>query len=369
MNVSAGQTIASDQRELLESVGYDELNRAGMSLIVDHEVVSALSMHPDVEVLSLRDALQKHDWLQDLMFGLIDPDLNDHVRQAAELIHDPVGYFVHVRHGAKVSLPIQLFTIMDTAQARQFTHNITVIEPGAQVEIVSGSAVPSHVHAGHHVSIDECYIGEGATYRSVSVEQWGKNMVTHGYSRTKLAPDAVMTSLSIQLGPIKQHRSESVSYLDDRSRMKELSVVLAPPGTDRWIETTVELNGVGSASESITRMVAAGGNITNKSTLAGSGENSKGFLGCDGLKLDDEGEIFSVPALRAVASSSQLSHEASVGMIAVEKLEYLMAAGLGEEDARDLIVQGFLNLETEMLPDAVAGLVREAVHTAKSGFM
>src|SRR3546814_10918591 len=97
------------------------------------------------------------------MFKLINPTENEHVAQAAESRHAPVGHFIRVRKGAKVRLPVQVFTLLETPQGRQFHHNITVIEEGAEVEMISGSAVPPSVHAGHHLSISETYLREGAT--------------------------------------------------------------------------------------------------------------------------------------------------------------------------------------------------------------
>src|SRR3546814_12656591 len=91
------------------------------------------------------------------MFKLINPTENEHVAQAAESRHAPVGHFIRVRKGAKVRLPVQVFTLLETPQGRQFHHNITVIEEGAEVEMISGSAVPPSVHAGHHLSISETY--------------------------------------------------------------------------------------------------------------------------------------------------------------------------------------------------------------------
>src|SRR3546814_1356083 len=72
------------------------------------------------------------------MFKLINPTENEHVAQAAESRHAPVGHFIRVRKGAKVRLPVQVFTLLETPQGRQFHHNITVIEEGAEVEMISG---------------------------------------------------------------------------------------------------------------------------------------------------------------------------------------------------------------------------------------
>ena len=76
-----------------------------------------------------------------------------------------------------------------------------------------------------------------------------------------------------------------------------------------------------------------------------------------------------IPSLCARAEGAQLSHEASVGMIDSDKLNYLMASGMTEDAARDLIVQGFLSLDDAVVPDAVKARVADMIVQAKSGGM
>src|SRR3546814_12203316 len=109
-------------------------------LLVDQDVRHIAVNDPDVEILPLKDALTRYDWVQDLMFKLINPTENEHVAQAAESRHAPVGHFIRVRKGAKVRLPVQVFTLLETPQGRQFPHTIPVIVEGAAVAMIPGSA-------------------------------------------------------------------------------------------------------------------------------------------------------------------------------------------------------------------------------------
>jgi Fe-S cluster assembly scaffold protein SufB len=47
----------------------------------------------------------------------------------------------------------------------------------------------------------------------------------------------------------------------------------------------------------------------------------------------------------------ELSHEASVGKIAQDEIEYLMARGMDEDEATSTIVRGFLNTDIMGLPE------------------
>ena len=362
--------IDASEETILRQVGYDgETARSATAILVDHELRVASSETEGVEIMSIQDALMRYEWVQDLMFNLISPDENELLRQSVELLNDPIGTFVYVHDGASVQLPIQSFTMLEVPQKRQFTHNITVIGKGAEVEMIAGAAVPENVHAGHHVSIDETYLREGARCRSVSIERWGANMTVDSYSRSEIGPGAETISNQIMLAPLRRHLSDTKTYVGADASCNDQAIIFAPEGARRVFESETYLTAPGARSESIARMVSAGGDIINRALLAGQAPGVSGFLGCDGLKLSDIGEILAVPALKAESAEAQLSHEASVGMIDAEKLAYLMASGLNEDRARDLIVQGFLSLKDDYVPEDMRTRVTEMIAAAKSGGM
>jgi Fe-S cluster assembly scaffold protein SufB len=362
--------LTSEETERLTRIGYQlDSERAGTCILADQQVRHISVQDNQVEILPIADALKRYDWVQDLMFSLIPPDEDDNVRQAAESTQPPVGHFVRIMPGAKIRLPVQLFTLIETPQQRQFFHNITVVEKDGDVEFVTGSSVPASVHAGHHISISESFLREGASCRSISVEQWGPDMEVHSYARAHLGKAAQSTSTSIMMSPIRRHYSYSRTEIEENGVSNDQAVVFAPAGTTRVMEADILLKGRGARSETITRMVTGGGAITNRNMLVGEAPGTKGFVGCNGLKLGPEGEIVSIPGLRAISPESELSHEASIGMISRDKMAYLMATGLSEERARDLVLQGFLRLEEHQMPEALRLEIKAMIAAAKSGSM
>ncbi len=370
MNSTINNNISEQEQALLQDVGYKQTeSRAGTCIIVDKAVKYSDSHDDGVVVLPLKQALLEYDWLQDLMFNLISPEENEHVKQASELMDDPIGHFIYVKEGAEVDLPVQTFSILDIPQGRQFTHNIMVIGANAKVNIISGSTVPDSVHAGHHVSINETYLRENAVCNSLSVEHWGKNMQIDSYSRTQLDKNATSITTEIVINSTKRHFTDSKTYVGEGATNQDESIAFSPVGSHRIMESEVYLQGENSQSESISRMVSAGGSISNSARLIGDASNSKGFLGCDGLKLTDDGEILSIPSLLARKHDSQLSHEASIGMIDKDKVAYLMASGMSEDEARSLLIKGFLKLNECELPESVKQSVLKTIDLAKSGAM
>ncbi|WP_147105239.1 SufD family Fe-S cluster assembly protein [Tateyamaria sp. syn59] len=369
-SVPTAQDLSNSQRNILCDVGFDDQSkRAATGILIDRAMRIARSNDAGVEIMPLADALRTYDFVQDLMFGLVAPDENEHVAKVAEHMHDPLGHFIWVKAGAKVTLPVQSFTVLETPQARQFTHDITLIDEGAEVEMISGAAVPHTVHRGRHISIGECYMRAGSSCKSVSIEHWGEGMEVYSYGYSKLDEDARNQATSVMMAPIARSVSLSVSKLAAGAKSTSQAIVFAPDGTERRIETETHLLGAGATSEDVARMVAAGGTIINVARLVGDSAGTSGFLGCDGLKLTDRGDIVAVPELKARAEGAMLSHEASVGIIDDEKLNYLMATGIDEDAARGLIIQGFLSLNSDAIPPTLRDRVAQLIADSKSGGM
>ena len=78
--------------------------------------------------------------------------------------------------------------------------------------------------------------------------------------------------------------------------------------------------------------------------------------------LHPKGVIHAIPELEAKTDNAELSHEAAVGKIAPEEIEYLMARGLNEDEATATIVRGFLNVDIEGLPETLVQEIDKAIN-------
>jgi Fe-S cluster assembly scaffold protein SufB len=107
--------------------------------------------------------------------------------------------------------------------------------------------------------------------------------------------------------------------------------------------------------------------VINRGHIIGEVAGSRGHMECNGLLLAEDGVIHAIPELEGRSPAIALSHEASVGMISREELAYLMASGLGEESARSLIIQGFLEVPLADLPPFLQQTVRGLITQAKNG--
>ena len=66
--------------------------------------------------------------------------------------------------------------------------------------------------------------------------------------------------------------------------------------------------------------------------------------------LPGESNLLYTPYIDIQEDDTNMSHEATVGKVSAEQVFYLMSRGLTENEATNLIVQGFLEVFTKELP-------------------
>jgi len=71
---------------------------------------------------------------------------------------------------------------------------------------------------------------------------------------------------------------------------------------------------------------------------------------CDALMLDDISRSDTYPYIDIQEDDTTMTHEAVVGKISADQVFYLMSRGLTENEATNLIIQGFLEVFTKELP-------------------
>ncbi len=103
--------------------------------------------------------------------------------------------------------------------------------------------------------------------------------------------------------------------------------------------------------------------------LIGNAPGIKAHLECRGLILSDRGVVHAIPELEGHAKDVDMSHEAAVGKIAQDEIEYLMARGLTEDEATSTIVRGFLNVDIEGLPRQLKDEIDKLINSSDAGGM
>ena len=117
----------------------------------------------------------------------------------------------------------------------------------------------------------------------------------------------------------------------------------------------------------MSRSVCRGGKIIARGRLVGNHADAKAHLECRSIMLTDGGSTTAIPELEANVADVEMTHEAAVGKIARDQIEYLMSRGLSEDDAVSMIVRGFLVGSINGLPENLRKEIDEAIEKANLG--
>jgi Fe-S cluster assembly scaffold protein SufB len=201
------------------------------------------------------------------------------------------------------------------------------------------------------------------------IHTWGENIEVYPRSAAVVEENGVFLSNYVCMQPVhKVQMYPTATLKGDNSVARFSSIVIASPTSHLDLGSRAILKGKGASAELITRAITKGGTIISRGHIKGETAGTRGHLECKGLILQD-GMIYAVPEIEGSVVGTELSHEAAVGKLAQEEIEYLMSRGLSEEEATATIIRGFLDVKITGLPGALQKQIDASIDVAeKSGF-
>ena len=357
-----------DQERLRQSgIELSMINRCGSYLQTNQDVQHATCSAEGVEVLSIADALKRYDWLEDYYWKIMPKD-RDEITKAVAAQEAPRGYVIIGRKGTKNILPVQACLYLGREQI-QYVHNIIIAEEGAELHIVSGCASGRHVgKGGAHYGISEFYVQKNAKISFTMIHTWGEEIEVYPRSASVVEEGGTFLSNYVCMQPVKKVQMYPTANLKGRNSVARFSsIVIGTPGSLLDIGSRAILGAEGASAELITRAITRGGTIISRGEIQGNIHGTRGHLECKGLILKN-GLIHAIPEIKGSVVGTELSHEAAVGKIAQEEIEYLMARGLSEDEATATIIRGFLDVRIAGLPEVLQKQIDTAIDTAEKGF-
>lgn len=343
--------------------GFDQEKSANF-FARDRQILDTHSATDAIEILPIAVALEKYEWLSQLSFTLVRSDQDEYVQQVSQ--HgDKLGYFIRVKAGEKVTLPLYTCYMIDTSSFTQCAHNIVIAEKGAEFHLISGCTSSAHALSGRHIGVTEFFLHEDAVVTNTMIHSWGKEVEVYPRSAAHVGKNAKFISTYIALTGVKKLQMDPLAIIEEGGLGEFYSVIYAPENSYYDVGSTVLLNGKDASSQIVSRVVSNGGNVITRGKIIGQKSGGRGSMACNGLLLSEKGMIHAIPELVGENPHLELSHEASVGMISKEELSYLMASGIEEEKAKSLIIEGFLDLHIPSLPDYLQRQINAIIKDTK----
>ena len=242
---------------------------------------------------------------------------------------------------------------INAENAGQFERTLIIAEPGSYVHYVEGCTAPTYSSDSLHSAVVEIIVKEGARVRYTTIQNWSKNVYNLVTKRTSVYRDGTMEWVDGNLGSKLTMKYPSCYLLEPGAKGEILSVAFAGDGQHQ-----------DAGGKIIHAAPNTTGTISSKSISKGSGRTSyrglvkiypgmngcKSHVNCDALLLDDASRSDTYPYMEIEEQDVAVTHEATVSKIGEEQLFYLMSRGIGEIEARAMIVRGFIEPIAKELP-------------------
>jgi uncharacterized protein len=340
--------IEDREKETLASSGMDasEETRSASFLQKDNRVFFSRSLSSDVEILDIREAMEKIPEARE-NYGRAFKALNREYPQDTE-----GGYFIRIKKGAVVQMPIQACLFLKSQGFKQKVHNLVIVEEGAKVYLITGCSASTAAKEGFHLGISEFFIHKDAYLNFTMIHSWQEEVSVKPMSIALLDEGSAYVSNYICMRPVKEITMYPTAVLSgERSRASFNSLVLSHPNCLHDIGSRAILRAKNTQAEMIARAVSLGGNVISRGHIKAESPLVKGHLECRGLMLSEKGHIYAIPEMETDFRDVDLSHEAAIGKISKDEIEYLCARGFSGNEAQSIIVRGFMDVNILGLPE------------------
>jgi Fe-S cluster assembly protein SufB len=346
-------------KKTFEKLGIPEAERkflAGVGAQYDSEVVYHSVREELVKLgvvfMGTDQALKEYPEIFQTYFGTVVPP-EDNKFSALNSAVWSGGSFVYVPKGVEVPLPLQAYFRINGENTGQFERTLIVVDEGAKVHYIEGCTAPLYATDSLHVAVVEVIALAGSKVRYTTIQNWSNDVYNLVTKRAHAHENAHVEWIDANTGSRLTMKYPSI-YLRGRGATADIiSVAVAGKGQHQDTGAKAVHLAPDTRSRIVSKSVSKDG---GRASYRGHLKVSPGSTGvvasvrCDALMLDDQSRSDTYPYIDIQEDDTTMTHEATVGKISQDQVFYLMSRGLTENEAQNLIVQGFLEVFTKELP-------------------
>lgn len=370
--------VPEDIKDTFDRLGIPDAEKTslgGVGAQYDSEVVYH-SIQEDmvkqgVIYTDMESALTEHeDLVKEYFMTLVPP--KDHKFAA---LHGAVwsgGSFVYVPAGVHVEMPLQSYFRLNAAGAGQFEHTLIIVEPGASLHFIEGCSAPKYNVTNLHAGCVELFVKEGARLRYSTIENWSRNMMNLNTKRALVEKDGIIEWVSGSFGSHISCLYPCSVLHGENARCEFTGVTFASKGQNLDTGASVIHAAPHTSANINTRTISkAGGMATYRSAVkvTKNADHAKCSVNCESLMLDNKSRSDTLPVMDIEGDEADVGHEAKIGRISDEAIFYLTCRGIDEDEARAMIVRGFVEPIAKELPLEYALEMNNLVNIELEGTM
>src|ERR1700743_3234344 len=352
--------LPADIKNTYDKLGIPEAEkqrrRAGAAAQYESEVVYH-KIREDLEekgviFLDTDTALKEHPDLFREYYGTAIP-AGDNKFAALNTAVWSGGSFIYVPKGVHVDIPLQAYFRINTENMGQFERTLIIVDEDAYVHYVEGCTAPTYSSDSLHSAVVEIVVKKGARCRYTTIQNWSNNVYNLVTKRARAEAGATMEWIDGNIGSKVTMKYPSVWMVGEHAKGEVLSIAFAGPGQHQDAGAKMVHAAPHTSSTIVSKSVARGCGRTSYRGLVQvnpGAHHSASTVKCDALLVDTISRSDTYPYVDVREDDVSMGHEATVSKVSDDQLFYLMSRGLSEDEARAMIVRGFVEPIARELP-------------------
>jgi len=313
-------------------------------------------------VMPLGEAVDSRPELVEDRLGALAPGDDPFVARNDAAWRD--GVLVHVPAGVRLAEPIRIELPLDEDGTATFWRTLIVLEEGAEAEVWEHCSSSGDETDALLNSVVELHVGQGATLRYVSTQDLSERAWIFATQRARVERDGRLDWTALGFGSGRGKVRMETNLAGQGSEARVTGGYAGGAGQHLDYDTTQEHAAPHTNSDLAFRgVLAAGATAVWRGMIRvdPGAQQTDAFQESRNLLLSPEAHADAIPGLEIEADDVRCTHAAAIAQIDREQLFYLTSRGLDPAEAKQLIVEGFLESLVERLAE---GPVREEVSAA-----
>jgi Fe-S cluster assembly protein SufB len=306
------------------------------------------------------DAVQQHPELIEQYLGSVVPYTDNFFATLNSAVFTD-GSFVYVPKGVRCPMELSTYFRINAANTGQFERTLIIADEGSHVSYLEGCTAPMRDENQLHAAVVELVALGDAEIKYSTVQNWYPgdengvggiyNFVTkRGECR---GANSRISWTQVETGSAITWKYPSCVLTGDNSVGEFYSVALANHCQQADTGTKMIHIGRNTRSTIVSKGISAGrGQNTYRGLvkILPSAEGARNHTQCDSLLMGDRCGAHTFPYMEIRNPRAIVEHEATTSKIADDQLFYCRSRGLSEEDAVNMIVNGFCKAVFKELP-------------------
>lgn len=349
--------IPLDEQKRLANVAIDVV----FDSVSLHTTFQEKLQEAGVILCPISEAIQKYpEIVQKYLGTIVPPEDNFYACLNSAVFSD--GSFVYVPKGVTCPMELSTYFRINDKESGQFERTLIVAEEGSSVSYLEGCTAPAYDNNQLHAAVVELVALDRAEIKYSTVQNWyagdretGKggiyNFVT---KRGKCAGfKSRITWTQVEVGAAITWKYPSCILQGDQSVGEFFSVALTNGCMQADTGTKMIHLGKNTRSTIVSKGISADTSDNSYRGLvriAPGAKNARNYTQCDSMLIGDQCSANTFPYIECKNNSSQVEHEASTSKINEEQLFYFASRGIEQEDAINMVVNGFCKDVIKELP-------------------